>query len=244
MNIITNNIYTNNLYFSGKTKPTSITNTFKRRNINSDNRIHEFITLRNVYNNLWAKLNLPENLKPRLQMKSMLFAVMCFSMDDYTIYINNRFKPFNMRVKNKTGQNESLLRHEIEHVTQFWDIVRLVGAKNVENEFQTNIKSLSLKITPSLLKKMKEIEQTFGKIQPNTKESKRAKEHLEGLRNYPNFDNCYNFFNFKSLKNLFLYNRNILERKANAEAKLYKPSFFKTCKINIQEFFAIFKSSK
>ena len=77
----------------------------------------EFVALRNIYNNLWKKLDLPENLKPRLQYKAM-FANMSFSIENYMINVEKRLSPFKMNVRNKTGQNEATLRHEIEHVRQ------------------------------------------------------------------------------------------------------------------------------
>ena len=72
----------------------------------------EFKELRKLYNNLYKKLALPENLKPRLQYKAML-ADMSFSLSNYMINVNKRLSPFKMNVRNKSGDNEALLRHEI-----------------------------------------------------------------------------------------------------------------------------------
>ena len=97
---------------------------------------------------------MPENLKPRLQYKAML-ADMSFSLSNYMINVDKRLSPFKMNVRNKTGDNEAKLRHEIEHLKQFWDIIRLWGADSAVVLFEVH---RICEVKPSLYKKMKEIE--------------------------------------------------------------------------------------
>ena len=126
-------IYCNNVHFNGKYRYSNLVEKLSPRDIYSDTKPEEFIELRNVYNNLWKQLGLPENLKPRIQYKAML-SNMAFSIQDYKIYVEKRLSLFKMNIRNKSGKNRSILRHEIEHVKQIWDIVRLVGADNMAEE--------------------------------------------------------------------------------------------------------------
>ena len=193
----------------------------------------ELKILQDTYNNLWKKLSLPENLKPELQTKRML-SMMGFSVEDYAIYVDTSLSPFKMNVRNKTGYNKSLLRHEIEHVRQIWEIIKLVGANNFAKEINNKNINLISKIKPESLKKIREVEQTFGRILPNSEEGKIAQSYLKALREYPDVDRAMDpvietIYHIK-------YINNALEKGANLVAKEYKPSFLKKIKITIREF--------
>lgn len=169
----------------------------------------EFRELRDLYNNLYKKLCLPENLKPRLQYKAML-ADMSFSLQNYMINVNKRLSPFKMNVRNKTGYNEAKLRHEIEHLKQFWDIIRLFGAGNTAKLFEVH---RICEVKPGLYKKMKKIEQTLGRISPNSNEGKNAQLCMDALANYPETNNYYGGFSFEDLVLIRQYRKNFLEKK-------------------------------
>ena len=175
-------VYNNNFSFRGKNTRSFLLENLSSRDIYSDTGRKEFTELRNIYNNLWGKLELPKNLKPRLQFKAML-SNMAFSISDYMIYVEKRFSPFKMNCRNKTGENESILRHEIEHVRQIWDIIRLLGADKAAKEFKEN-KNFNIDVNPALLKKMHEIEDTLGRITPDSAEYTKAKLYLKSLKNY------------------------------------------------------------
>lgn len=224
----------NSCCFGGKNKYSNMVEKLSPRDIYSDIKPEEFVELRNIYNNLWKNLDLPENLKPRLQFKAML-SNMAFSISDYTIYIEKRLSPFKMNYRNKTGKNESILRHEIEHVRQIWDIIRFVGANNMAEEFKNQN---GFNIKPSLLKKMHEIENTLGRITPNSAEYNKAQQYLNAFKNYPDTSKYYGI-SIKELIEHFRYKNNLLEKQARKEANKYKPTLTKTVKVAIKEFFKL-----
>ena len=192
----------------------------------------EFVEMSDLYNNLYKKMALPENLKPPLRYKAMS-ASMSFSIGNYTINAEKRLSPFKMEVRNKNGIHEALLRHEIEHVKQFWDIVRLLGVKKAVKMLKAN---RVCKVNPNLYKKMKEIEQTLGRISSNSKEGKNAQLYVDALINYPELDRYYGQFSLKEVVTMWRYKTNLLEKRANLAAKEYKPSLLKRIKIAFQEY--------
>jgi len=226
-------VYNNNFSFRGKNTRSFLLENLSSRDIYSDTGRKEFTELRNIYNNLWGKLELPKNLKPRLQFKAML-SNMAFSISDYMIYVEKRFSPFKMNCRNKTGENESILRHEIEHVRQIWDIIRLLGADKAAKEFKEN-KNFNIDVNPALLKKMHEIEDTLGRITPDSAEYTKAKLYLKSLKNYPNTTEYYGI-SFKEIIMHLKYRNNFLEKQARKEASKYKPTFIQTLRVTINEF--------
>lgn len=239
---INNNIksgYNQNIHFYGKHTYSNLVDKLSPRDIYSDTKPDEFIALRNIYNDLWKNLGLPENLKPRIQYKAML-STMAFSVQDYMIYVQKRLSPFKMSLRNKSGKNKSILRHEIEHVKQIWKIVRLVGADNMAKEFNTNLKWLNIEVSPSLLKKFQEIEKTQGKISPSSKEFAIAQQYLEALRSYPDTSQYYGI-SIKELLEHLKHKKNLLEKEAKKEEAKYKPKGIKTLKIAINEFIKLLK---
>lgn len=226
-------IHNSNFNFCSKNKCSLLFENFASRDIYSDTNGKEFANLRNIYNNLWKNLELPENLKPRLQYKAML-SNMAFSISDYMIYVEKRLSPFKMNCRNKTGKNESILRHEIEHVRQIWDIVRLIGADNMAEEFNNNT-NFNIEVTPALLKKMREIENTLGRITNNSAEYAKAQQYLKALRNYPDISQYYGMSIKEIIKHL-KYKNNLLEKQARNEASKYKPTLIKTLRVIINEF--------
>lgn len=234
MNISTaNTIYPQSINFQGN-KLTRINKSLSLRDIYSNPDPKEFIELRKIYNSLWEKLSLPENLKPRLQYKAML-SEMGFSPKDYTIFVKKNTPPFKMNVRNKTGKNESFLRHEIEHVKQIWDIIRFLGVEGATKEFK-NSRVFDYDLSPNFIKKMKEIRKTLGPIEPNTKEAKNALQYIEAVRNYPDMESYNGVLSFKDLINGIKYRNNTLEKNANLAEKNFRPSLFKTIKITFKEF--------
>lgn len=203
-----------------------------------DTDTKEFRELRIIYNNLWDKMGLPQNLKPKLQYKAM-FAEMSFSPKEYVIKVEKRVSPFKMRVMNKSGKNEALLRHEIEHVMQIWNIIRLLGADKTVKEFNKNIKGLSCKNNPAFFKKIHEIEQTLGRISPASEEGNIAKCYLVALKNYPDLNSYCGPLSFRELKKVYKYYTNILEVNARKVSKNYEPGLLKTIKIMFSEFYTL-----
>ena len=195
--------------------------------------VKEFKYLNNVYNNLWKKLSLPEKLKPELKSKRML-SMMGFSVEDYAIYVDTSLSPFKMKVRNKTGQNEETLRHEIEHVKQIWQMIRLLGVNKFINEIRSEQTSINCKIKHYTIKKLNEIEQTLGRISPDSQEGKTAQLYVDALRKYPNTEEIID--PIVSIIRHIKYKNNLLEINANKAAKDYKPSLLKKIKIAFNEF--------
>ena len=158
---------------------------------------------------------------------------MAFSIENYMIYIEKRFTPFKMNLRNKTGKNESILRHEIEHVKQIWYVIRLVGADNIAEK-------LNIEVSPALLKKMREIENTLGKISPDTKEYFKAQQYLRALKNYPD-TNEYRSVSLIEIIEHLKYKNNLLEKEAEKEAAKYQPKFAKTLSTAAKEFFKLLR---
>ncbi len=141
------------------------------------NMVDEKITIGKTYNKLWEDLKLPLELKPKLIFKKVDPDIaMGFSKSDYTIFVNENIDTFQCHLKNKTGRNKESLRHEIEHVKQTWDVIRLLGAEKCITED-----------TPELVKRMaRNVEKTFGRIGKNSPERERAEKYLRATLNYPN----------------------------------------------------------
>ena len=225
--------YNDRVNFQGKNLSKFVRN-FSEGNISSDTNTTELRELRNIYNQLWQELSLPENLKPRIQFKAML-SNMAFSIRDYMIYVEKRLSPFKMNTRNKSGKNKSILRHEIEHVMQIWEVIRLIGADNMANLFNES-KNLNIQVTPNLLKKMREVEKTLGRITADSEEGKKAKQYLDAIKNYPDINTYYGPLSIKELKERYNYRNNLLEKNAKKEAKAYKPNITTTIKTMFKEF--------
>jgi len=182
---------------------------------------------------LWKNLSLPEDLKPRLQYKAML-SQMGFSVEDYTIYVNKRLAPFKMDVRNKTGKNKANLRHEIEHVKQTWDVIRLLGADKFAEIVKAKKIPVISEIKPNIFKKIKKIEQTFGRITPDSNEGKIASSYLDAMCKYTDVNVITD--PVTEVVNHIKYKNNLLEKGANLAAKEYEPSFLKNIKVTFKEF--------
>lgn len=225
------NSYYEHINFQGN-KINLIAEKLSMRDFHANPDSSEFRELRNLYNNLYKNLSLPEDLKPRIQYKAML-ADMSFSLQNYVININKHLSPFKMNIRNKTGKNEAALRHELEHLKQFWDIIRLFGADKATELFETQG---ICEVKPSLSKKMRKIEQTLGRISPNSAEGEKAQLYYDALLKYPSFENYYGEFGSKELMMIMKYKKNPLEKNARLAETAYKPSLLKTIKTSFQEF--------
>ena len=153
------------------------------------NKIDEEIIIRKTYNKLWEELKLPLELKPKLVFKKTAPDTgMGLDKGKYQIYVNEDIDTFEMHLRNKTGRNKETLRHEIEHVKQLWDIIRLQGAEECISED-----------TPIFVQEMaRKVEKTFGRITEDSPEKARAERYLRGTLNYPDmngdeFDPLYFF---------------------------------------------------
>ena len=200
--------------FSGKSKHFEQPNNF----------FPERKEIKKTYNELWEELKLPRNLKPPLQFRAML-SEMGFSINEYMIFVNKNKSPLKMRIQNKSGLSKFLLAHEIEHVKQIWEIIRLLGAENFIKEFNTDNDDFKN------VKKYKLIEKTLGKISPNTPEGKEALSYWEALKKYTNVEKAYKLFSIQEFIDFFKYKNNNLEKNACNASKKYKPDktrFFKT----------------
>ena len=205
------------------------------RNFYSNPDSKEFKELRVIYNKLWKNLDLPQDLKPRLQYQAML-SDMGFSPSTYTIYVNKHLSPFKMNLRNKTGKNEANLRHEIEHVKQIWDVVRLLGIEDSVKLFQNS--TMTIKITPCFLKKMKEILSTLEPISSQSEGGIKAQLYVDAIRNYSNPNKILD--PIEETAAYFRYRNNLLEKKAREAAKNYQPSIINTIKTMVKEFFNLF----
>ena len=177
-----------------------------------------------AYNKMWKELNLPENLKPILIFEKSDFRDMSFSLKNYAISVNTKKDPLDLRIRNKTGKNEQTLRHEIEHVKQFWDIIRLGAGDELKKDPEAK------EIIPII----DNIEITLGPLKPNSKEEKLAKIYSIGNNLYPDFNNI----DPDSILNLILpllYYLNPLEIGAQIASLEYRPKFIPKIKRTIFE---------
>lgn len=143
-------------------------------------KIKEQIIIGTTYNKLWDDLKLPIELKPKLVFDNRdPYIDMGFNKSTYEIFVNNGIDTFEMHLKNKTGRNKECLRHEIEHVKQIWDIIRLNGAENcIASDTSPRTKHIARKI-----------EKTLGRITEDSPEKRRAEKYTEAALNYPNMQN-------------------------------------------------------
>ena len=126
--------------------------------------------------------------------------------------------------KNKTGKNKQILREEIEHVKQIWDIIRLHGSNN----FNKQVDSTEIK------NKFDSIEVTLGPIKSNSKEEKMAKLYSFGYMIYPDFNNIDEDSIYSVIAPL-LYYLNPLEICAHIASLEYRPNFISKAKRTIFE---------
>ena len=195
----------------------------------------EFKALRKIYDDFWKKLSIFKNLKPNLEYNKMK-ADMAFSFQDYTIYVNKNISPFRMNIRNKSGKNTAMLRHEIEHLFQRWMIIRLLGAEeycDIWNYPNSEVKMKSLK-------KAKEIEKTLGRVSADSPEGIVAKLFLEACVNYPELKFSSNIFDIKEIIQYHKYKNNFIELCADEAAKSFEPSLLKKIKVAIEEFIKLF----
>ena len=179
--------------------------------------------LKNTYNNLWKELDLPENLKPPIQYRAM-FAEMLFSCDDYSIYVNKNISERTMNIRNRSGKNKALLRHEIEHVMQIWDIIRLKGAKETLGTNRFN-------------RQARKVEKTLGRLNPESEEGRVAEEYYKAFINYTGCNKVYPLLSIRELIDFYKYYFNILEKNARKAEKMYEPGIIKRLKSVVKEYF-------
>lgn len=170
--------------------------------------------LKKTYDALWKELELPANLKPQLQYRS-IFCEMLFDFNDYAIVVNKNISEKEMKCRNKSGENKALLRHEIEHVKQMWEIIRLKGAKKTAEIFVIDSNRFA--------KKSRKVEKTLGKLNPNTQQGQIAKKYYNALIDYTDCNKNYSFISIQEIIDLYKYSKNILEKNARKEAKKYEP---------------------
>ena len=187
-------------------------------------RIFEFKQIKKAYNKMWKELNLPENLKPRLIFEKSDFRDLSFSLKNYAISVNTKKDPLDLRIRNKTGKNEQTLRHEIEHVKQFWDIIRLGAGEELKKDPEAK------EIIPII----DSIETTLAPLKPNSKEEKYAKLYSKGYELYPDFNNMDPDSIYSLFSPLFYY-LNPLEIGAHIASLKYRPKFIPKIKRTIFE---------
>ena len=149
---------------------------------------------------------------------------MSFSLKNYAFSVNTKKDPLDLRIRNKTGKNEQTLRHEIEHVKQFWDIIRLGAGEELKKDPEAK------EIIPII----DNIEITLGPLKPNSKEEKLAKMYSIGNNLYPDFNNI-DPDSILSLILPLLYYLNPLEIGAQIASLDYRPKFIPKIKRTIFE---------
>lgn len=184
-----------------------------------------FKHIRNTYNELWEELGLPPNLKPILQYRSR-YTEMGFNFVKYAIIVNKNTPKRTLKIRNKTGENKAELRHEIEHVLQLWDVIRLKGIQVAKDlEISSN----------RFVRKARKIEKTLGKLSPNSPQGKKAEEYYKAMMNYTNCNKPYPLISIKEFTDYYKYYNNTLEIGARKAAKKYAPNLFTEIKETIKE---------
>ena len=152
---------------------------------------------------------------------------MSFCPEDYIIYVN-KYTCKNLQLRNKTGKTKAVLRHEIEHVKQIWDIIRLKSAETIIEKLDIQSKKR--------LNFFKQIEKALGPLPNNPKKINRVNKYYTSLLNYPNMQNQYDsILDFRIIKDTFKYYTNTLEIDAQKAERKYKPSWFKILKTYLKQ---------
>jgi len=191
----------------------------------SGNAYIERNEFRKIYKELWKELNLSPELQPPLFFKDMQ-NVMSFSPTDYAIYVNKNISRNILNLRNKNGRNKATLRHEIEHVKQIWDIIRLKGAKQFVDDLDIESKTK--------IKRFVKIEKLLGNIEPNSEQGLRAQKYYKNLLNYPNLEKFYGVLDVQYLIDCYKYYTSILEIDAKKAERPYRPSLYKRLNIYIK----------
>lgn len=211
------NEQSNNLTFNGR----------KMYKIYPSKHQDEFVQIRKTYNQLWEELGLPTKLKPILQFRS-IYSEMSFNLTKYAIIVNKNTPKRTLKVRNITGENKATLRHEIEHVLQIWDIIRLKGTQKIAED---------LKISSNrFIRKARKVEKILGKHTPKSPQVENAKKYYNAIMNYTSCNKTYPRISIKEYTDYYKYYNNDLEKGARRAAKKYTPNIFTVIKETIKEY--------
>lgn len=205
-------------------------------------KISPFLEARQIFDNLWKELLLPEQLKPPVCFGNFRKSyIMGLDITNLCINVNCNKTSFGMHLRNKTGATKASFRHEIEHLQQVWLVTRYLGTENIAKKYkeETGEAPSAYKITY-----MKNVERTFGKIEPNSGEEILAKIYVDAIENYPEISEKATFNITGIIKDIIAgikYYFNPLEQHARIAEKEYQPGILKLCAETIKEAYKIIK---
>lgn len=193
------------------------------------------VHIKNMYKDICNKINLQEQITPKLKFESLgAHAAGGFSNIDGKIYFDDNFLK-----QLEDSDIVFVIRHELEHVKQFHEILRLLGLKKFvklmvskdENCPEEKIVN-SEKVNINYYKK---VEQMLGKIDPNSPEGILAQKYIDAYKKYPDLMKLWQRTDICKVKKILIfikelicnYKFNFLETSANKAAK----NFLKTFKV-------------
>lgn len=197
-----------------------------------------------IYDNLWEELALPNELKVPVKPCSYNDKTrMSFKFLNLFIGINKNLRNLKLRIMNITGITKALFRHEIEHIMQWWLIIRYCGSDNIIKGLTKDSKK-QIENFDEFKKYLKKVEQHFGKIKPE--EVEQAIRCIDGYNNLvsPNqstnlSDTSMLFIIVRNIKSYIKYRHNPMERDAYKAQKEYMPSKLKFIKSAAKEIWNI-----
>lgn len=195
-----------------------------------------------IYDDLWEELALPKELKLDTKLRDYDEVPMAFEIGNTCIGINKNISNFKMYLMNRLGITKALFRHEIEHVNEWWLIIRQHKTENFVKKCSEN----NIEIVGDInrfTEYFKKVENILGGIKPEEKVT--AEKYTNAAFNYiliPNNPNPSETFNMIIM--LIKRRNNILERDANKAQKEYMPTKIEFIKAILKETWNILRNKK
>lgn len=185
-----------------------------------------------IYDKICSVINLNQQLKPKLEFLSKGMNIAAFANTTAKIYIDDSIL--------KLIDYEDavfIIRHELEHVKQFHNIMRMLGIKDFSKLITKNGASadeLGIEgIDIVNVKYYQKVEQILGKIDKNSREGFITQKYIDAFNQYPDLMGLMNRKDIGWIKKhiLFIkeyllhYRFNLLEREANKAAAKFVKTF-------------------
>ena len=189
--------------------------------------------IKSVYEDICNKIDLNEQIRPNLEFDTMgAGAAGGFDNLEGKIYFDDKFLK---QLSDKTIV--FAIRHELQHVKQFHNMVRMLGIEKFEklmackDENCTENKSLNFeKINVEYYRK---VEQVLGKINKDSPDGMLTQKYIDAYKKYPDLIKLWQRTDVCMVKKIFIfvkevicnYKFNFLEIDANKAAKIFLKTF-------------------
>lgn len=181
-----------------------------------------------VYNKICDKMDLDEQIRPVLDFETTSMNAAGFNNKTAKIFFNEEL------VKDLDDKDTFfILRHELEHVKQMQNIMRMLGLEKFvnlinppeENSLQKELQNFN-KVNTDYYKK---VEQVLGKIDENSPEGILTQKYIDAYKKYPDLNKLLHRTDICKVKKFLLfvkeyilhYKFNFLEKDANKAAKKF-----------------------